>query len=38
MVKKKKLSDLLSCNKPVNAGTRTIGAKTARPGVDYRPH
>jgi len=23
---------------PVNAGTRRIGVKTARPGVDYRPH
>jgi len=23
---------------PVNAGSRRIGAKTAMPGVDYRPH
>jgi len=23
---------------PVNARSRRIGVKTARPGVDYRPH
>jgi len=23
---------------PVNAGSRRMGVKTARPGVDYRPH
>ena len=38
MVKNKKLCDLVSCKKTVNAGTHTIGVKTARPGVDYRPH
>jgi len=23
---------------PVNAGSRRTGVKTAKPGVDYRPH
>jgi len=23
---------------PVSAGSRRIGVKTVRPGVDYRPH
>jgi len=25
-------------HQPLNAGSRRTGAKTARPGVDYRPH
>jgi len=33
------LSDLVGIiQQPVNAGSRTIGVKTAKPGVDYTRH
>jgi len=36
---RKEKADWLGINQqPVNAGSRWIGVKTAKPGVDYRPH
>jgi len=38
MLRKKNAIWLDIIQQPVNAGSRRIGVKTARPGVDYRRH